>query len=212
MREHLPKAMPFYQERPFGEDVNAETYGLYKDGGGNHVMYLAGLLQRYLPGIAHSLYTAISMAYDYAGWRHEAPGFAARNHPDLLDDADYYDEDTDRVGGLPHPMTMGLRTAEYLEYRTTGRLGQHADGESVYTISVAMSNPEDYEGGYFQLLSDSVKFKVPRLTGVVFFSEASHGITPITAGQRRVFVMELWPLDPVPFGMSRPSMQEYLDE
>lgn len=197
MQEHLPRSMPFYQERPFGEDTSAETYGLYQAGGGNHVHYLAGIMAHYLPGVVNSIYTAMTLAYEYAEWG-EGSTFATGKRMFI------------GGSGFPTPTRLGLRTAEYLEYHTTGRLGQHADAESVFTISIAMTDPEDYQGGEFQLQSDAVRFKVPRLSAVVFFSEAIHGITPITAGERRVFVTELWDYDSVPMGSSRPSVEQFL--
>ena len=85
MHDYLPLDLPFYQERPFGsQDEDPDSFGLYKESGGNHVTYLAGLLQRYLPGVTHSLYTAVTMAYHYGHWHESAPGFAVRNHPHLL--------------------------------------------------------------------------------------------------------------------------------
>ena len=211
----VPKEMPFFQIRPFG-DSTSETYGLYNEGGGNTVTYLAGLIQRYLPGITHSLYFSIAMAYDFAKWYdintiHER--YQDIYHDEIMKtNKQQQQQTTTGVGttsGLPHPMKLGLRTAEYLDYQTTGRLGQHADAGSIMTISIAMSEPNDYEGGYFQLLSSSVLFKVPRLSAIVFYSEASHGITPIVSGQRQVFVTELWPLRHVRMGDPRPDVKEF---
>ena len=229
MHQHVPLSPLFYEERAFGNPKKKDTYGLYKEKGGNYVTYLTGVLHRFLPGVAHSLYQAMTLAYEYAHWDHHAPALAAgkysqvvtehNNHYDnKKDDYGYgwiYEDDDDKAEkkairnkGLPHPMTMGLRTAEFLEYHTTGRLGQHRDENSIYTISVALSDPEDYKGGYFQLSPQDVLFKMPRLSGIVFFGETLHGITPITAGRRRVFVMELWPLDHGPVGSARPNIED----
>ncbi|KAL7574777.1 hypothetical protein ACA910_017337 [Epithemia clementina (nom. ined.)] len=222
MQKLLPHSMPFYQERPFGTNYNdnddaddkdednnkdetndkeqeeEEEVGLYTEKGGNHVHFLAGLLQRYLPGLVVSIYTGMTLAYEYAAWG-QPETFAS--------DLKMFTGGP----GFPPPTQLGLRTAEYLQYHTTGRLGQHADAESIFTISVALSDPDEYQGGHFQLLSNAVQVKVPRLSGVVFFSEASHGITPITAGERRVFVTELWEYASVPLGSSRPSVAQFLE-
>ena len=211
---------------PFFSSSSAFLNDAYNEGDGNEVTFLAGILQRYLPGIAHSLYLSAAMAYDYAKWydvntihpryqsiyRHElekqaaetAAAAAKRGGPGA----------TSGISGLPHPMQLGLRTAEYINYQTTGRwrphaLKQHADTGSIMTINVALSEPDDYEGGFFQLLSSSVLFKVPRLSAIVFFSEASHGITPVTSGQQ-VFVTELWPFHHVRMGDARPDVMEFL--
>ncbi|KAL7558378.1 hypothetical protein ACA910_007066 [Epithemia clementina (nom. ined.)] len=199
MHEQLPLTEPFYEERLFGDEDRPETYGLYKEAGGNHVTFLASLLPRFLPGVAHSLYQAVHAAFALAQWG-EPHTFAH--------DRNFYSGG----GGLAEPMTLGIRTAEYLQYHTTGRLGQHADTGSLYTISVALSNPDDYQGGYFQMKEgQNVFFRPPRLSAVVFYSEAMHGITPITAGQRKVLVAEFWSLGRPPFGFPRPSVEEMQD-
>ena len=232
MHQHVPLNPPYYEARAFGDPDEKDVYGLYKENGGNHVTYLTGILHRFLPGVAHSLYQAITLAYEYGHWDYHAPALAGGNYSQVVtehddnnnkkDDYDYdWNEDEDnnnnddkagedfiRNKGLPHPMTMGLRTAEFLEYHTTGRLGQHVDEDSIYTISVALSDPEDYQGGYFQLSPQDVLFKMPRLSGIVFFGETLHGITPITTGRRHAFVMELWPLDHGRVGSSRPNIEE----
>ncbi|KAL7570759.1 hypothetical protein ACA910_014390 [Epithemia clementina (nom. ined.)] len=202
LHDHVPRHPPFYEERAFATD-HSEDYGLYNPQGGNHVTYLAALLQRFLPGVAHSLYQAVEAAYDFANWGH-GETFAANNNNN---GNNFYAGSS----GLPHPKTLGIRTAEYLHHHTTGRLGQHAHRESLYTISIALSDPDhDYQGGYFQMKEGhNVYFQPPRLSAVVFFSEATHGITPITAGQRTVFVTELWPLDHVPLGLARPSVEYF---
>lgn len=170
MHETLPNKLPFYQERPFGTDQTATTYGLYNINGGNHVTFIAGLIQYYLPGVVHSLYQAVTAAYDLAQWG-KPETFVQELNMYSVEEVDQ----NSALGALPHPNSLGIRTAEYLEYHTTGRLGLHADTESMYTISIALSDPSDYEGGYFQMKHDEVLFKVPRLSAVVFYSEASHG-------------------------------------
>ncbi|KAL7558380.1 hypothetical protein ACA910_007067 [Epithemia clementina (nom. ined.)] len=210
LHEEFPLELPFYQERPFGENVWAETYGMYQRNGGNYVTFLGALLPRFLPGVVHSLYMATQAAYELAHWG-QAETFGRNQN--------MYETRTTTTtgggGGLPHPLTLGIRSAEYLHYRPSGRLGQHADTESMYTVSIPLSDPNDYEGGWFHLEEQlNVYFKPRRLSALVFFSEALHGLTPITAGTRHMLVTELWPLDHVPFGFARPTapqFQDYLD-
>jgi hypothetical protein len=96
-----------------------------------------------------------------------------------------------------------------LQYKRTGRLGMHQDSESILSISVALSNEDDYEGGFFHLHSENILFKVPRLSAMVFFSESDHGISPIQGGDRNTFVMEIWDEDDVPLGTPRPAPQVF---
>jgi hypothetical protein len=151
------------------------------------ILSLLGMVQKYLPGVASSMLRAIHVAYEQVEWS----GLS-----------------------IPDPYQLGLRTAEFLQYKKTGRLGLHQDSESILSISVALSHEDDYEGGFFHLQSENVLFKVPRLGAMVFFSESDHGISPIHGGDRKTFVMELWDEDDVPLGMPRPgpdSFHEYQD-
>ena len=205
--------LPFYQERAFGQDETAPAYGLYQAQGGNHVYFLAGLMQRYLPGVVHSLYRAFDAAYTYAEWG-QAATFA--RHKNMYDHPPEEDASsnttTTTTTALPHPTTLGIRTMEYLHFKTLGRLGHHPDGESLFTMSIAWSEPDSYEGGWFQLLSSSAQFKVPRLSAVVFYSEALHAITRLERGTRTVLVTELWEYDAVPLGSARPSVAQFLQQ
>jgi predicted 2-oxoglutarate/Fe(II)-dependent dioxygenase YbiX len=141
------------------------------------------MIQKYLPGVASSVVRAIQRAYEQSDWN-------ARM-------------------GLASPTELGLRSAEFLVYNKTGRLGTHVDRDSIFTISVALSDGNDYEGGYFHLYSDQALFKVPRLSAVVFFSESDHGITPVDSGNRQVFVVELWKDDDTPIGLPRPGFSTF---
>ena len=181
VRKLLPNELPFYEVREFGEE-ESEKYGIYNVQGGNFVTYLQGLLQQYLPGVTASIYNAIQMAYEVTDWS------------DL---------------GFPAPEELGIRTAEFLHYKQTGQLGSHADSGSVFSISIAMSDINDYKGGYFQLATNDALFKVPRRSAIVFFSESDHSITQITDGERKVFVMELWEEQDVPIGLPRPSVEQF---
>ena len=157
----LPQELPFYEIREF--DTSNGNKGLY-DYGGNICTFVQGLVQLYLPGVAATLYNAVDIAYEYAEWgEHD----------------------------FPKPHTLGLRTLEHLVYNHTGRLGTHTDGDSTFTISIALADPGGFEGGHFRLMTEEALFKVPRLTGIVFLSESYHGITQVLGGTRKVFVAEV---------------------
>ena len=112
-RETFEHKMPFYQVRGFGEDKN----DVYANDGGNYCSFLQGLVQLYLPGVAATLSGIVRYAYHELDW--------AEQH------------------GSPEPNSLGIRTAEFLRYQSSGKLGHHEDDGSVYTISVALSEPSD---------------------------------------------------------------------
>lgn len=144
------------------------------------VVIFKGMIQKYLPGVASSVVNAIQRTYEQSDWNEM---------------------------GLSSPNELGLRSAEFLAYNKTGRLGIHVDKDSIFTISVSLS--DDYEGGYFHLYSEQALFKVPRLSAVVFFSERDHGITPVDGGNRQVFVVEMWEDDDAPIGLPRPGFRTF---
>jgi len=183
IHEILPMEMPFFEERPFGDEEEvAQGNGVYDVSGGNYCTFIAGFVQMYLPGVASSIYRAVETAYDVVKWEDK---------------------------GYTHPTDLGLRTSEFLEYKKTGHLGRHVDGGSIFTISIMMSEADEYEGGYFHLDTEQALFKLPRLSGIVFISEDMHGITPILSGERKVFVTELWEEEDVPIGEARPDADQF---
>lgn len=183
MHIYLPKEIPFYEINLINPgNVEGENLGLYGYGG-NTITLIQGMLQLYLPSVTASVHRALRLAYKKANWG---------------------------VYGWPDPDQLGLHTAEYMEYSHNGRIGTHTDTDSVYTISVALSNEKDYHGGYFRLESDEVLFKAPRLSSVVFFSDALHGVTEVVGGDRRVLVMEYWVEDDCPVGVPRPDLAGFI--
>jgi hypothetical protein len=148
----------------------------------NRGTLLTGLIQRYLPGVVASITAAAQNAYAQSDW-----------------------SDLD----LPAPIELGIRSAQMLEYRKTGRLGLPYDRDSLFTVSVALSDEDDYMGGYFTLQSDHALFKVARRSAIVFFSETSNTITPVTGGVRKSLEVEFWEDDDVPLGKMRPSTREF---
>jgi hypothetical protein len=178
------KDRPFFEERSFGlEPTDEHGNKLYGEDNetGNTVTYMHGLLQIFLPGVASTVYRLVTESYYKANWDKR------------------FDRDE-----CPHPSTLGLRTAEYIHYEHTAYLGHHEDSNSVYTISIALSHPHEYNGGMFHLWSGEAMFKVPRLSAISFLAETMHSVTQVTGGQRNVLVVELWRRSDSPLGMIRP--------
>lgn len=183
MWQYLPNEEPFYLERPFESPDDTEKEGLYNEMGGNIVTFLGGLLQLVLPGVASSMLDTVQFAVENAEWP---------------------------IWDWSNATSMGMRTAEFLQYHETGRLGTHEDTESIYSISIALSGMDAYEGGYFRLESGEALFKAPRLSALVFSSESGHGITPIRGGERNVLVAEIWDEDDPPLGLPRPWRKDFV--
>ena len=173
----------FYEAREFGDDETAESHGMFNEDGGNYVTFLNGLVQIYLPGVAATTANVVQKAYDESNWgiRRE----------------------------MPSPSELGVHSAEFLQYRTNGKLSLHSDDDTVYSVSIALSKFDAYEGGYFQLMTGEALFKVPRRSAIVFFGESLHGVTEIKRGERKVFVVELWDEQDAPIGSSRPTMENF---
>jgi hypothetical protein len=175
MHKYLPQEDPWWDYREFGHDNENEVVG------GNEVTFVQGMIQIFVPGIAATLYRNFRMAYEEGNWGQH--GFLNL--------------------GYPPPNSLGIRTAEGLEYRDSGRLGTHADSESIFTISIALSEEHSFEGGHFRLDSEHALFKLPRLGAVSFFAESFHGVTKVTGGDRSIFVVEIWESDDTPPGVPR---------
>jgi hypothetical protein len=56
---------------------------------------------------------------------------------------------------------------------------------------------------------ESTDVKLSQLSAIVFLSDTTHGVRPLTSGHRETFVTELWVNDDAPFGMTRPTPQEW---
>lgn len=157
------------------------------DKGGNDCTYLAPLLQLLLPQTAAKVVSIAQLAWEEADW-----GVETEN--------------------LPSPTELGIRTSEHLCYDGWKSLEPHKDVGSIYTCNIALKEPEDYEGGEFFLHTsffDQTEIKPQRLSAVVFLSDTTHGVRPITAGSRESFVTEFWDQDDAPLGMNRPTPEEW---
>ena len=81
----------------------------------------------------------------------------------------------------------------YYDGKKGGFYDQHRDtyGTMEYrkiSIVIALSDPNDYEGGelYFSELNKS--YKLNKGSIVVFKSDEMHGVTPVTSGKRKVII------------------------
>lgn len=54
------------------------------------------------------------------------------------------------------------------------------------SMTVALSNPEDYDGGEFYLPDLKKEFKLKKGSAIVFRSSVLHGVKPVTRGERYV--------------------------
>lgn len=162
--------------------------------GGNDVTYLAPLLQALRPDIASKVVSLVELAYDSSNWKSVG--------------------DTDGAidTKLPQPSSLGIRTSEHLIYDGWKNLDSHKDIGSIYTIVIALRDPNSYGGGQFYLhtsLLEQTEVKPDRLSAIVFLSNTIHGVRQITDGIRESFVTELWIHDDAPFGMNRPTPEEW---
>lgn len=155
------------------------------DNGGNHCTYLAHFMQLFAPGVAAHITKVAHLAWVAAGWDRE----------------------------YPDPRMLGLRTAEHLRYEGGGKLGSHTDADSFFTVLVFLTDPQDYKGGEFILEhgGEVAVLKGPRLSALVFLSETSHLVTPITGGGRETFATEFWRFDDVVLGHTRPSPEDWVE-
>jgi hypothetical protein len=152
---------------------------------------MAGYLQMLTPGVSAQVANLVRIARIAAGW-------------DQVPHAD--------------PGELGVRTNEHLQYGVGGHVGLHTDDESVYTIVVALSDPNSYGGGEYIIYDsdDSTKqtlVKLPRLSALVFLSSlTSHGVAHVTSGTREMFAAEFWEEDDVPHTGLRPNLREYHED
>lgn len=153
--------------------------------GGNDCTYLTPMLQRFRHDIAARVVEIIRLAWKSACW----------------DDI-----------GYPDPFALGIRTSEHLVYESWRGLKGHKDKDSIYTVMISIASPQDYEGGEFFVhnsLWKSTNIKPDQFSAIVFLSETTHGVQPISSGHRETFVTELWTSDDSPLGMNRPTPEQW---
>jgi len=111
-------------------------------------------------------------------------------------------EAAEYAGWRPYARHLGIRCIETLEYIESGELIYHEDIQSIYTVSILLSDPTDFTGGEFMIHvgkrkendnSTAVMVKLDQKgKGIFFNSLAYHGIEKIKSGRRVVLVIELW--------------------
>ena len=186
VREILPD---HFEDRPF--DLGASKYG-----GGNNVTYIGGFFEAVLPELTSRILDVATAAASHAGW-------------------------------YPHPRHLGFRCVELLEYYTGGELLMHVDSDSIYTMVLMLADPSDFTGGRFEIKyrpwpssvqldkADALKIQKitpavaspDRLGGILFDSNADHGVTPILTGKRTVLAIELWAFEDVDIEGLRPDIK-----
>jgi len=172
------------------EGVEGREFGDSNYGQGHRAVYLNPFLARVLPGVYARIYWAAQMVATKAGFRTEV----------LSSD-----------GGRWRP-ALGIRCVEHLSYGQHGGLGWHDDSGSIYTLSIMLSSPQDYQGGVLLLNNDSQHDNSQGVCqredkgcleafqdakpgdGYMLRSMATHKVSAITQGRRKVLVLEFWPL------------------
>jgi hypothetical protein len=159
-------------------------------GGGNNVVFVAGFIQEFAPSVAMRIVQVAHLVWKSAGW------------------------------SSPDPLQCGIRTAEHLSYDGWSKLGVHIDAGSLYTVLIALANPEDYEGGNFFMFPENgdlrhgkiISVKPDRLSAIVFRSETEHGVEDVQSAGREMFATELWRWGDVPMGVRRPNWDDENNE
>lgn len=112
---------------------------------------------------------------------------------------------TNHAGWRPSPLSLGLRTLEFIQYDAGENLALHEDRESVYTLIVMLSNPRiDFTGAHFFIKprlegsgrienkQELIALRPPQFSGLLFDSLATHGLNDVESGHREIFALELW--------------------
>ena len=118
--------------------------------GGNIVTYLSGYAQKIIPHILTKMKNIANSALT----------------------SNKLGQTVDSVDGL------GLRCVEFLFYRQGMKLNMHTDTDSYFTMIVALSHQNDYEGGNFMIDSvyDGLVLIRPNMnSGIIFNSILNHG-------------------------------------
>jgi len=225
-RLHIPL---LFEARGFGLEDND-----LQESGGNDVTYLAGFMQLLAPGVASSIQKAAGLVWKEAKWEHdETNDFVPVDVWDDNDEETTTDTSKYSTKIRPDPVVdCGIRTTEHLSYDKWKGLGQHVDSDSDYTVLVALSDPDDYQGGGFSLCPENyldlwretvdeaalggpdclrkITVKPNRLSAIVFLSNFMHGVEDIKTSGRVTFANELWRYGNVPAMGMRPSPSMYV--
>jgi len=95
-------------------------------------------------------------------------------------------------------LNLTARCMELIVYqgfaRNESSTAWHYDGATLFTVAVMLTPRSSYEGGevHFKRAGKQEGFNLEVGDALVWRGWNHHTVTPITAGERRVFVMELW--------------------
>mmetsp|Transcript_22967 Transcript_22967/g.54973 ORF Transcript_22967/g.54973 Transcript_22967/m.54973 type:complete len:243 (+) Transcript_22967:183-911(+) len=91
---------------------------------------------------------------------------------------------------------LNVRCIELHHYAVGGGLVTpgHRDNGSKLTMSVLLSEPDEFDGGEFVTYADGmpIHHELERGDALLFESERLHNVCPVTRGMRRSLVIELW--------------------
>jgi len=160
-------------------------------GVGHFVTYLHRVFERDASDILERLQSAANSADESASW-----GIGAA----------VLGSDTGAVQKPQLRRALKLRSAEFIEYTSAaaaasgiaadGAIGIHVDGSSLLTVSVALQDDDEFEGGALSMFSTCKNASVvPRRHAgdvSIWPSWHWHSAAPVTVGHRRILVVEFW--------------------
>lgn len=152
--------------------------------------FLGGFVQLLTPGIAAQLKALVYQVWDTAGW---------------MD---------------PDPRNLGIRCINHVKFHGSGPLGiPHIDEDSLYTIMIALSDPQECQDCHFFFQSPVDESRVfmrnfTRMSAAVFLSNEPHCCTDLKeledGDNKRSYVkMELWEHRDVYLGDKRGTPEKY---
>eukprot|EP01062_Namystynia_karyoxenos_P053898 TRINITY_DN4390_c0_g1_i1.p1 TRINITY_DN4390_c0_g1~~TRINITY_DN4390_c0_g1_i1.p1 ORF type:complete len:831 (+),score=158.70 TRINITY_DN4390_c0_g1_i1:78-2495(+) len=137
-----------------------------------YFLHTARQLDRILPWVRERVYSAASGVDAAEGW-----GVLGGAAPDNLRVAEYHEQQAPGPG-IPDAL--------------------HYDQDSLVTVDVMLSDPKggDFAGGHFMTQESDgcgkADYVFEKGDAVVFVSHKYHCVAPVTAGCRRVMVLEFW--------------------
>eukprot|EP00607_Mallomonas_marina_P000649 CAMPEP_0182429090 /NCGR_PEP_ID=MMETSP1167-20130531/25510_1 /TAXON_ID=2988 /ORGANISM="Mallomonas Sp, Strain CCMP3275" /LENGTH=304 /DNA_ID=CAMNT_0024612421 /DNA_START=104 /DNA_END=1018 /DNA_ORIENTATION=+ len=128
-------------------------------------------------------------------------GFFQRLLPDILTRlTNIFDIAAEKAGWKLLPNQLSIRGIEELRCGAGGEPIPHEDTDSIYTISILLSDTSEFSGGemLFQPISGDISSSIviqpgEKGTGVIFDSLVDHAVNRVVSGERIVLAIELWP-------------------
>jgi len=194
IQEHIPSlshSRNLYEELNLEEDFG-DTLSGGNTLGGNTPTFMAPIISIFLPEVIQEMQEILEIAYEAADWMY------LTIEDDILE--------TEPRNAQPAPKDVGIRTSEHLTYKDFPSLGSHTDSGSSYTLNIALSGPEDYEGGEFFIVDkEDIKhtMKVDKYSCIVFLGgKYFHGVSTGISGNREMFSTEYWAYPDIPPGIT----------